>query len=81
MGHLAVNNSILDRYFKFLTKFDDNSKKRLIDKLTESLEKGTSKTNTKISNLFGAWIDENSSDKIIEIIRDSRVEKHKLEDF
>jgi Asp-tRNA(Asn)/Glu-tRNA(Gln) amidotransferase A subunit family amidase len=36
----GLDNKILEKYFRFLAKFDNNSKKRLIIKLTESKETG-----------------------------------------
>ena len=74
MGYLAINNSIIDKYLSFLFKLDDSSKKRLIMKLSESIEK-ENKEKTDIKKLFGAWIDERTSDEIIDDIRSSRHEK------
>lgn len=78
MGTLAIKSEILDRYFDFLVKLDNNSKKRLIIKLTESIETETiPKEDLKL--LFGAWVDERDSDEIITEIRKSRVEKREIE--
>ena len=68
MGYLAINNSIIDKYLSFLFKLDDSSKKRLIVKLSESIEE-ENKEKTDIKKLFGAWIDERTSDEIIDDIR------------
>jgi len=74
MGYLAINNNIIDKYLSFLFKLDDSSKKRLIVKLSESIEE-ENKEKTDIKKLFGAWIDERTSDEIIDDIRSSRHEK------
>lgn len=74
MGHLTISSKILDRYFDFLINLDNNSKKRLIIRLTESIET-EKKVNTDLNTLYGAWIDDRDSDDIIEEIRNSRIEK------
>ena len=65
MGYLAINNKILEKYFRFLAKFDNNSKKRLIIKLTESIETGEDPNKSEFNKLFGAWIDKKSAEEII----------------
>ncbi len=75
MGHLTISSKILDRYFGFLINLDNNSKKRLIIRLTESIET-EKKEDTNLNLLYGAWADDRDSDEIIREIRDSRIEKH-----
>jgi hypothetical protein len=75
MGHLAINSKVLDKYFGFLINLDNNSKKHLIIKLTESIET-EKKTDIDLNKLYGAWIDDKDSDEIIKEIRESRIEKH-----
>jgi len=77
---LALSNSTIEKYFGFLTKLDNFSKKKLIIKLTESIELNEDK-NFKLDSLYGAWEDSRSSDDIIKEIRDSRVDKNNLVDF
>lgn len=74
MGHLTISSKILDKYFGFLINLDNNSKKRLIIRLTESIET-EKKENTDLNLLYGAWTDDRDSDEIIREIRDSRIEK------
>jgi hypothetical protein len=75
---VAITNKTIDKYFGFLTRLDNNSKKRLIIKLTESIEiKEDNSFN--LNSLFGAWEDTRDSDEIIRDIRESRVEKNDLE--
>lgn len=77
---VAITNKTIDKYFGFLTRLDNNSKKRLIIKLTESIEiKEDNSFN--LNSLFGAWEDSRDSDEIIRDIRESRVEKNDLEAF
>lgn len=80
MGSLVLNKKTLDKYFGFLKKFDNNSKKRLIIKLTESLELHENRK-TDLNSLFGKWEDERDSDTIIQEIRDSRINNRNIEDF
>ena len=75
---MTAPNKTIDKYFGFLTRLDNNSKKRLIIKLTESIEiKEDNSFN--LNSLFGAWEDTRDSDEIIRDIRESRVEKNDLE--
>jgi hypothetical protein len=74
MGHLLVNNNIFDKFFKFLFDLDTASKKRLIIKLTESINDPENQ-NDNFYSLFGKWEDSKDADTIIREIRDSRIEK------
>ncbi|MDP3470228.1 MAG: hypothetical protein Q8S14_00035 [Algoriphagus sp.] len=73
MANLTLNNKTLEKYFGMLRGLDNLSKKKLIIKLTESLEIREEKVDLK--TLFGAWEDDKDSDEIIKEIRESRVEK------
>jgi hypothetical protein len=75
MANLTLNNKTLEKYFGMLRGLDNLSKKKLIIKLTESLEIKEEKIDLK--TLFGAWEDNKDSDQIIKEIRESRVEKAK----
>lgn len=70
----ALTNKTIDKYFGFLARLDNNSKKKLIIKLTESIET-TSDESFSLNDLFGAWEDRKDSDSIIKEIKNSRVEK------
>jgi len=73
MANLTLNNKTLEKYFGMLRGLDNLSKKKLIIKLTESLEIKEEKIDLK--TLFGAWEDNKDSDEFIKEIRESRVEK------
>ncbi len=73
MAKLTINNKTLEKYFGLLKGLDNLSKKKLIIKLTESLEVKEEKVDLR--SLFGAWEDDKDSDKIIREIRESRIEK------
>lgn len=75
---IALKNTTIDKYFGFLTKLDNISKKRLIIKLTESIEV-KEKKHFDLKNLYGAWEDTRTSDEIINEIRNSRVEKKSID--
>jgi len=78
MGSLSITDKTLDRYFGFLKKLDNRSKKNLIIRLTESLE--TEKDGPfDLKSIFGAWEDTKDSDEIIKLIRDSRVNHRDIE--
>jgi len=59
---------------------NNSNKKKLIIKLTESIETGD-EGKFDLQSLFGAWIDDKDSDEIIKEIRESRVEKLNLPNF
>lgn len=71
---LALKDTAVDKYFDFLTRLDNATKKRLIVKLTESIEVKENK-HFDLKSLHGAWEDSRSSDEIINDIKSSRVEK------
>lgn len=71
---LALTNKTIDKYFGFLSRLDNGSKKKLIIKLTESIE-DKEKSNVSLKDLSGAWEDSRDSDEIIKEIRNSRVNK------
>jgi hypothetical protein len=73
MANLTLNNKTLEKYFSLLNGLDNLSKKKLIIKLTESLDIKEEKADLR--TLFGAWEDDKDSDEIIKKIRESRVEK------
>ena len=75
MGRLAIN----DRYLSFLFKLDNRSKKPVINKLSESIERSekSKKFETKINFLYGTWEDNRTSEDILEDIKESRIEKKK----
>lgn len=79
MGNLTLNNKTLEKYFGLLNSLDNLSKKKLIIKLTESLDFREEKVDLK--TLFGAWEDTKDSEEIIKEIRESRVEKTDNESF
>lgn len=72
---LALTNKTIEKYFGFLTKLDNVSKKKLIIKLTESIEINEN-SDFDLASLFGKWEDSRSSDEIIRDIRDSRMDKN-----
>lgn len=79
MGNISMNNKVLDKYCRLLSRLDNSAQKRLIIKLTESLEFDTKQSDLK--SLFGAWEDSRDSDEIIKEIRESRVNKRVTDGF
>lgn len=79
MGNLTVDRKTLEKYFGLLDSLDNPSKKKLIIKLTESLDSKSKPADLKI--LFGAWDDSKDSDEIIKEIKESRMERSAIEGF
>jgi len=77
---LTLTNKTIDRYFGFLNRLDNISKKKLIVKLTESIEINEDKE-FDLRSLHGAWEDSRDSDEIIKDIMDSRIDKQNVADF
>lgn len=71
---LALTDKTIDKYFGFLSRLDNGTKKKLIIRLTESIEE-KGKSNACLKDLSGAWEDSRDSDEIIKEIRNSRVNK------
>jgi len=76
----ALNNSLIDSYFKFFKKLDTASKKQLIIKLTESIDEPLNDSHD-FSACFGAWQDDRNAQQISDDIRNERVNIKDLEDF
>ncbi len=68
----ALTNEAIDKYFGFLTKLDNKSKKRLIIKLTESIDIKEENI-SDLKDIYGAWEDTRDSDQIIKEIMNSRI--------
>lgn len=77
---LALTNKTIDKYFRILSRLDNSSKKKLIIKLTDSIET-KEEDNFNLSDLYGAWIDKRDSDEIIKEIRNSRIDKNDIANF
>jgi hypothetical protein len=75
---ISIKNTTIDKYLSFLIKLDNISKKRLIAKLTESIDV-KEKKHLDLKSLYGAWEDSRTSDEIINDIRNSRVEKKPID--
>ncbi len=71
---LVLTNKTINKFFGFLARLDNGTKKRLIIKLTESIEE-KDKPKVNLRDLYGAWEDARDSDEIIKDIRNSRIDK------
>jgi hypothetical protein len=80
MSGIVLKNKTIDKYFRFLKNLDNPSKKRMIIKLTESIEVNK-RPSKRIETLFGAWEDNRDSDEIIREIRESRTKNRDIEDL
>jgi len=79
MGNITIDNKALDKYFGLLSRLDNNTKKKLIMRLTESLD--FEKEDRDLKLLFGAWEDTRDADEIIKEIRNARVNNREIEGF
>lgn len=76
----AIGNRKVDNYFQFMRNWDNESKKSLIIKLTQSIGIETEKERD-FSSCFGAWVDDRTADEIIEELRADRVNNQEIEEF
>jgi len=79
MGNISINNKALDKYFGFLSRLDNNTKKELIFRLSESL--AFEKKDRDLKSLFDSWEDNRDADEIIKEIRNARVNNREIEGF
>lgn len=70
---LQLSNKAINKYFRFLSQLDNKSKKRLIERLNESMEVKR-KLDFGLRDLFGAWEDSRNSDEIIKDISGVKIE-------
>lgn len=80
MENLTVSESTLNKYFGILENLDINSKKRLIIKLTKSINRKP-KIEEKLDNIFGAWQGTKSAEEIIFEIKESRYNNREIEEL
>jgi len=76
----STENRKVENYFRFMRNWDNESKKNLIIKLTQSIGIETEKERD-FSSCFGAWIDDRTADEIIEELRADRVNNKEIEEF
>ena len=77
---LTTDNKLVDSYFRFMRNWDNETKKNLIIKLTQSIDT-KDKTRRDFSSCFGAWEDNRTADEIIEDLKADRVNNAEIEDF
>ena len=74
---LILTSNTINKFFGFLSKIDNDSKRKMIIKLTESMEV-KEETAFNLKSLFGKWEDSRSTDEIINDIRNSRIDNTRL---
>lgn len=77
---IALKNKTIEEYWDVLSRLDINSKRKLIIRLTESIEI-KDESEFDLARLFGAWEDSRDSDEIIKEIRESRVNNRDIIEF
>jgi hypothetical protein len=75
-----IEKRIVNSYFRLMKNWDNEKKKDIIIKLTESID-DKSKDKFDFSSSFGAWDDDRSADEIINEIRSDRVNNKEIEEF
>ena len=78
--NIALNNSLIESYFKYFINLDTASKKQLIIRLTQSIDE-LSKDSHDFSACFGAWDDERKAQEIFDDIQRDRVNISEMEDL
>ena len=78
--NISTSNKKVNSYFRFMKNWDNDSKKDLIIKLTESID-NEPKRKYDFSSCFGAWIDDRTADEIIKDLYRDRVNNNEIEEF
>ncbi len=78
--NIAIENRKVENYFQFMRNWDNESKKNLIIKLTQSIGNETEKERD-FSSCFDAWVDVRTADEIIEDLRADRVNNREIDEF
>lgn len=68
---IQVSNKIVDNYINVMRSWDTETKKQVIMRLTESINKTSNKC--ELSDSFGKWEDEKNADDIINEIYSNRL--------
>ena len=76
----VIENRIVESYFKLMKNWDNETKKKLMIKLTQSMDAKDNKKRV-FSSCFGAWEDTRTADEIIQDIRADRVNSKEIEDL
>lgn len=71
--------SLADYYFEFFKNLNAHTKLDLISKLSQSLKKDNTTSETSLQSLFGAYNSKETADEIIAELRASRVFNRNIE--
>jgi hypothetical protein len=77
---LAAENNKVNNYFRLIRNWDNELKKDLIIKLTNSIH-DKSEDSYDFSACFGAWEDDRNANEIIDDLRNDRVNFNNIEEF
>lgn len=81
MKTVDINSSIIDGYLRLLDNLSPSNKLDLISKLTLSVKTDISDKKKSFFKAFGSWDKNESSDKIINEIRNSRTSNRQIEEL
>mgnify|MGYP006431961515 CR=1 FL=1 len=76
----AIENRLVESYFELMKNWDNETKKKLMIKLTQSSDANDHKKRD-FSYCFGVWEDTRTADEIIQDIRADRFNNKKIEDI
>lgn len=80
MRTLTLNIHTIDKFFSYLFNLNTSSKKKLIIRLTKSIQSKKS-INIDLKSLYGTWDDNRDADEIIDFIKKSRVNSTSIEEL
>ena len=81
MKALDINTTLIEGYLKLLENLSLNNKLDLISRLSLSIKSNNKATKRDFYDAFGAWEGSQSSEEIINEIKESRVFNRKLDSF
>jgi hypothetical protein len=75
---MIINNALIDDYFRIIMNWDDDAKKDMIKRISQSI-KSENQKKYDFSSCFGAWEDNRSGEEIVNLIYKDRINKSDLE--
>ncbi len=78
---MNAETQILNGYWRLLRNLSPKLKLKLIEKLSQSINRDIFKKNDRFEESFGAWVDDRDSENIIKDIQSSRNFSRQIEPF
>ena len=78
---MKAETHIINGYWGLLSNLNPDLKLKLIEKLSKSISLDIKTKENRFEKSFGAWVDDQDPDEIINLIRESRNFNRQIESF